>query len=337
MAALSNLVIIAILLICCSSPALARSSTLELERVCKEKKEFIELSRKAQITWDQLIADSALGTDVMLIGVEHWNFETEIYPDLVRRVQHSNPSTNCFLVEAAVDPKSSKARILSEINNGDLQVYSDSEAISTMGSDWLRTLKEIRSLGVKVFYVDQPGADSADLETAEQQLKWLNDRDAYMASRIHQLISSGECKGAVYPVGLAHLIKQEGRTSLSFRLEKRFSTGKLLLIIAGRNSYPEAPMYGLSWTWQRSTVPNIDPTSNLLCSSTPAIPESGFAFFNHQSAVPVAWIGEVDRSGFYGSYGEFKGTLVHVCPKNTTCGAENSMLRGVLKSKRMDY
>lgn len=309
-------------------------SHLNIERACTAKNDYLKSAKQSATSVEQMI-NSVVSEkhDVILIGVEHGNFEAEFYPSLARMIKNKSPNVDCFFMEDSIGEADTE--IIHQFNQN---VPGAEEKLKL---NWAYDLfSSLKKQGLKIYYVDYPGKDTMPLETEEDSLKWLNARDSYMAEYITQLKKSGQCKAAIYPVGASHMVEAKNRHELKSQLkEKGLKTSELLLLIAGRNSANLQANSGYSLInpglmWVNGTVSSLaSATDKIMCKENLSIPQKPFAFFNKPTNVPVAYLARDNT--FLGTFGEFQGTIVYSC-QTANCQKENEILEKSLRDKNVE-
>lgn len=294
------------------------------KKICEEKQAFLEDSRKYKKSWEEALDHSVKpDTNLVYLGVEHYNFEDLIYSNLVSLLQERMPHLNCFFVESDYNPNSLQEEVMRKFNSG-VQIPNFSKVMG----EYSELYKEFRGKGIKVFHVDKWNwdVDEESFESEEAEIDWLNFRDSKMAENISELYNSGSCTGAIYPVGLAHIVESEGRKPLHKLLlqNKNISDVKVLLLVAGANS---EQMGGTnpSWWWTQKLSTEDNSLAAPLCPMSPDIPKKPYAFLNEDSSVPIAYTN--NNTKFWGTYGEFFSTLVYTCESEPECHQINEVLR----------
>ena len=285
----------------CGPRAVQTASALKL--LCDAKVEFFKegLSRRQSFfgTFEKSVDPS---DRVTLLGVEHFNFESKLYPELLARARLKNPKIDCFFVENKVDPNfPESAAVFAKLNAGDYAPVTPEATgfdVETL-NQWI----QMRRSGVKIHFVDEPGnMTDEDLNDRGKVNQWVQSRDRAMAEKINELFSRGACRAAFYPVGAAHLSDRfAGPTLLSRLRQKHLARRATLLVVAGRNSAAAGqPPRNSSWSWRNAAGESI-------CSPH-AVPSRSLGFHNLGGHLPVYYDGQ-----FLLSYGDFESTLVYVC------------------------
>ncbi|MCK6598236.1 MAG: hypothetical protein L6Q37_07710 [Bdellovibrionaceae bacterium] len=296
----------------------------QASNLCKEKSSFLKNSLDNNISVEQLLLVGDIGkSDIVFFGVEHYNFESDLYPLLAEKLKKINPGLDCFFVEETL--LEFEQKILNSLNNGealDQQTLND-----TFGRDRAVLFQKIHSMGLKIYYVDPPWTNKFQIKTEEDELSWLNKRDLYMANLIYELKNSNKCKKSFYPVGFSHLVKISKRLNLKTLLNDKYKikTAEFLLLIAGRNSNAMTNnlVVNPSWIWQKNfNQSNSFKKSDLICEDNFIPDKSMTAFMNEQSKVPIGYL--PDSNSLVGTYGEFLGTVVFTC-KTSSCNQINSI------------
>lgn len=310
-------------------------ATSSVAQVCKDKKNYLSAASKNAISVDQMIQTALKdNSDVVFIGVEHGNFEHQVYPNLIQLIQNKLPQADCFFIEDSVGAEDTQA--INEFNQG----VEGSNVKLMSRFEWTYDFfLFLKKRGLKIHYVDFPGKDSMPLKNKDDVLSWLNARDKFMASQIAKFKKSNECHTAIFPIGLSHLVKVPGRHDLKNRLtETELKTSEILLLIAGRNSANpqyDYPLINPSLIWFKSYPKTLTPSlDQLICQENPSIPTKPYAFLNSPTNVPIAY--QQDEQNFLGTFGEFQGTIIYGC-QNEECVKENKIIEQSLRDKNVSF
>lgn len=315
-------------------PFLAYAGWDANQAACLEKRAYLTKKMKATINLNDLILKTVdSSSNVIFLGVEHFNFEKEIYPALAKEIKSRFSDLDCFFIEETLGDKEQKT--LDIFNNGGQ--ISTSELTEAVGLNRAEIFQELHKIGLKIFYVDQPGANNINLGSDHQELDWLNNRDNFMSGFISSLKASGQCQKAFYPIGFNHLVKAQNRINLKNKLNGlNLKTSELLFLVAGRNSSGASSGMTInpSWIWQKSFIQGTKvQEDNLLCPDVPNTPKGFSAFLNSPSSAPVGYL--PNSQSFIGTYGEFKGTIIYSCA-DTACVKENEDFTKNLKRTNVE-
>lgn len=304
-------------------PFYAFAFEVQVSNQCAAKSNFLRNSLNKNISVEQLLSVDAVGkSDVVFFGVEHYNFELDLYPLITERLKTANSDLDCFLVEETLLEVEQK--ILNALNNGEIR---DQDILNdTFGKNRAELFQKIHSMGLKIYYVDRPGSNEFQIKTAADEINWLNERDKYMANLIYDLKFSNKCKNILYPIGFAHLVKMDQRLNIKTLLNEKYrlSTSEFLLLIAGKNSNVMTNNLAVnpSWIWQKNFIQSDSfKKSDLICNDNIVPDKPVTAFLNEQSKIPVGYL--PNSNTLIGTYGEFLGTIVFTC-KTSTCNQINS-------------
>ncbi len=287
---------------------------------CSQKRDFYEQPRLRLEDRLNLHSDFSR-SEIVLMSVEHNNFENVVYPYFIEAMAQNGRRTDCFLLERAVEDAEEK-QFIDAINRGETVDWDSME-----GHFDLTLLRYLSREGIKIIPIDTD--QYSDLEDTAS----LNARDRNFANRIEEILDSSTCKKPFFPVGGAHLASGvNGRRNLAQLLtERNISNSKAGLIIQGVQSSfaPEdVPGLGLGWSWRKKDITmnhlNEINMQDFVCPSLPSL--GGEEFYTLSGAGQVApTYYDPSTDSFLGSSADAEFWIAYTCQTALCRQANNSI------------
>jgi hypothetical protein len=242
------------------------------ENLCDQRSKYF-LQDKQSI--GQSLINSSVGTrDVILVAVEHHNYESKTYPLIVDALINTENAPDCFLLE--MSPSEQEERLIKSLNrdpNQDWRVFKE-----TFGDNWTEVFRYLHNKGIKIYPVDSDVDDDNDV-------LWLNKRDELMANKIKDLLKNNVCKRPILPIGAMHLLSgYKGRKNLVEQLSTNgVSTFRLGLSIAGVMESDDKKGFriGSLWSLSRGIFKIEDMTrikrESFYCDQLPSITDFAYS------------------------------------------------------------
>lgn len=284
------------------------SNLTEIPLMCKQRKDFFVKARGYSTDLSEGIYKHVTkDVQIIFLGEEHGNYKEETIPPIVSSLREKNSKLNCYLLER-YDYKTSFQHF-SNFNKG-----SDLPHDNKIHESELRLFYKLRSIGVKVFPVDDVNA----IDSFKNGFTaWTNYRDEFMFNNINKLLSSGECAGVVMPIGLAHLVQWSDpnrKNILEYTKANNLNTMQILLLTPlALQSYFISP----TWAWTKNfiktnTLLNSNLKDQMVCDELPNTP-SRPTYFPTSQLPDSRVVIEAFTSGklsYMGRYKEFEGVII---------------------------
>jgi len=283
---------------------------------CSDRKDFFSQEKS---NLEQSLKDFPLTTEsVVLVGVEHLNYELKTYPLIIDAINHSQYSLDCFLLETELSVKEQIE--INKLNKGLVPDWNLLESERSEG--FINLIKLVNSKKIKIYAVDK------DLDS-DDDLIWLNERDKAMSYNISKLIQSKTCKRSIFPIGAIHILGGYlGRVNLKDHLTNiGLSTYQIGLSINGileKDHRGQNKIGSISAFTNRSITLNSNISSeDFICKDIPKTALVPYTLNSKSFNTPVLY--DHYTESYIGKMNDAKFWLYYSC-QTKDCKEKNSLL-----------